>query len=262
MVNRIKRIIDLIFSDIYWIDIPVKIKNYKNLKVLDVGAGYNPRLIADITVDKYLIYEGRKIDRSVVSYLTEVYDLPFVDNYFDIAISNHVFEHLENPKKAFKEINRVAKNVLIITPTALREAFSTGRDHFWFVYGSKGKLAFEAIPTNFKKDKIKRKFYQDKFSRINNIFRFNSRGESLITEETVYFKESTKDDSVIEVMGEIDYKRFYENQQKFNKAVISNSVSKLKLKKKIPLFYKKLLRYYIKNSKPKFHNIFKRQNNI
>jgi hypothetical protein len=183
---------------------------------------------------------------SLSSYIGEIYNMPFVDNYFDLAISNHVFEHLEHPQKAFKEMNIVAKKVLIITPTALREAFSTGRDHFWFVYGSNGKLIFEAIPPNFKNDKIKRKFYQDKFSNMNNDFRINSRGEALITEETVYFKESTKDDSVIDVKGEIDYKRFYENQRIFNEGVKSNNIANLNLNKKFSILFKKLLRYYIK----------------
>jgi SAM-dependent methyltransferase len=34
-------------------------------------------------------------------------DLPFIDNYFDLIICNHVLEHIQADKKAMKEIYRV-----------------------------------------------------------------------------------------------------------------------------------------------------------
>jgi len=39
----------------------------------------------------------------------DVHDIPFSDNEFDVAMCNHVFEHVEDDRKAMKEFCRVLK---------------------------------------------------------------------------------------------------------------------------------------------------------
>jgi len=39
----------------------------------------------------------------------DIHKMPFQDNSFDVILCNHVLEHVDNDKKAMKEINRVMK---------------------------------------------------------------------------------------------------------------------------------------------------------
>jgi SAM-dependent methyltransferase len=39
----------------------------------------------------------------------EPYRIPYPDDFFDVAVSNQVFEHVQNPEEAFAELERVLK---------------------------------------------------------------------------------------------------------------------------------------------------------
>jgi ubiquinone/menaquinone biosynthesis C-methylase UbiE len=87
--------------------------------ILDVGCGPTPR--GDVNVDfwtGYTPHTMRKINpQNTQNFLkVDAHFLPFKDQSFDIAISFHVLEHLENPFKALNEMRRVAKEVRIRVP--------------------------------------------------------------------------------------------------------------------------------------------------
>lgn len=83
--------------------------------LLDLGAGAG---IVDFMNFKGLCKKviGIDLDRRVLNnrfldeaFVSSVYDIPFPNETFDIVISNNVIEHLQDPKLAFKEIDRVLK---------------------------------------------------------------------------------------------------------------------------------------------------------
>ena len=57
-------------------------------------------------------------------YVSNVYELPFEEDFFDIIVSSDVIEHLAKPKQMLKEILRVGKNgssCIISTPIKFTE---------------------------------------------------------------------------------------------------------------------------------------------
>ena len=93
-------------------------------KVLDLGCGYNGKLLREI---KDRIITGFGIDISVDPehqddkiFLIEhdlAYPLPFKDNEFDAVTSLANLEHLYNPEDTLKEVYRVLKpgGILLLT---------------------------------------------------------------------------------------------------------------------------------------------------
>lgn len=47
--------------------------------------------------------------------VADVYKLPFKDNSFDLVICSEVLEHLKEPEKALKELQRVCKRYVILS---------------------------------------------------------------------------------------------------------------------------------------------------
>lgn len=93
----------------------------KEAKVLDVGcgAGFHTNKLArngflDITgidISLQSLDVARKFDStSTVKYIVaDAYSLPFEDNTFDVILSVDFLEHVDEPEKVIKEINRVTK---------------------------------------------------------------------------------------------------------------------------------------------------------
>lgn len=97
---------------------------FNEVKILDVGCGH-----IDFLKDIYLKTESYGIDldefalnkNEFIKYkeISDVEKMPFKDNFFDIVICSWVFEHLENPEFAIREIYRVLKfngKIIFITP--------------------------------------------------------------------------------------------------------------------------------------------------
>lgn len=114
----------------------------KKLKILNIGAGtghdlkilnrYGINYVIDIE-KKALSFIEKKLVKE--KKLADACDLPYKENFFDIAVSFDVFEHIKNDKKAISEVNRVLKKggKLVFTVPAHQFLFSNhdkALDHF------------------------------------------------------------------------------------------------------------------------------------
>jgi uncharacterized protein YbaR (Trm112 family)/SAM-dependent methyltransferase len=104
--------------------------------VLDVGAGSNPHIRADVICEKFFyddFHRGGEIatDRPLV--VGDASALPFKDHIFDVIVSVHVIEHLENPTGFFAEAGRVAHSGLFIAPRAISELLYSYMFHLWTI---------------------------------------------------------------------------------------------------------------------------------
>lgn len=94
--------------------------------VLDAGCGEG------FTLDRLQrekigkVFEGIEYDSEAVTLANEmypklkikkgdIYKLPFKNNSFDLVICTEVLEHLENPKKAYRELLRVSRKYVLIS---------------------------------------------------------------------------------------------------------------------------------------------------
>ncbi len=71
---------------------------------LDIGCG--PRAIGNVTLDI-----SREFKPTVIG---DAHFLPFTNESFDVTLSSHVIEHLEEPLQALNEIMRVTKKKIIL----------------------------------------------------------------------------------------------------------------------------------------------------
>lgn len=94
--------------------------------VLDVGCGEGFTL-ARLSKEKIgKVYEGIERDGAAIELgkklyprLTieqgDIYKLPYKDNFFDLVVCTEVLEHLDNPRKAYKELIRVSKKYILLS---------------------------------------------------------------------------------------------------------------------------------------------------
>lgn len=94
--------------------------------VLDVGCGEGYTL-ARLQKEKIgKTYEGIEYDDTAVALAKkmnpkmtikqgDIYKLPYKSNSFDLVICTEVLEHLENPKKAYRELIRVSKKYVLLS---------------------------------------------------------------------------------------------------------------------------------------------------
>lgn len=116
MVNNLnKKIIELIQE------------NSKDNKVyLDAGCGegFITSLVAgnipNITI-KGLEYTteaikiAREANKDIEFIQGDIYNIPFEEKSFDFVLCTEVLEHLENPREALDELDRISKNGILIT---------------------------------------------------------------------------------------------------------------------------------------------------
>ncbi|MFX1383452.1 MAG: class I SAM-dependent methyltransferase [Promethearchaeota archaeon] len=115
----------------------LKNRKSKFTKILDIGCGDG--VILFLLYHKFKSYnlEIHGIDSSNIALEvakkrlsngffrnTDLYNLPYEDDYFDLILSSDVIEHVSNPEKMLQEIKRVGKNasnVIIGTPIRFSE---------------------------------------------------------------------------------------------------------------------------------------------
>lgn len=94
--------------------------------VLDVGCGEGftlDRLQKDkigksyegLEYSKDAIELGKKLYPKLHIRFGDIYELPYAENSFDLVICTEVLEHLENPRKALRELIRVSNKYILLT---------------------------------------------------------------------------------------------------------------------------------------------------
>lgn len=119
--------------------------------VLDVGCGDKPHWRADVLVDKYLGEQysaqrnrGGSVEPILPLFEVGLEDLPFADQAFDFVYCSHVLEHVEDPKRCFEEMVRVAKRGYIEVPFIGLQKIYDQETHLWFCDDKGGQLTFTA----------------------------------------------------------------------------------------------------------------------
>jgi len=115
------------------LNIKDKKKNWKDLKILDVGCGYGdfPQYLHEqdsswkiwgIDISKGMIDEAKKsTDQSIKYAVADTQKLPFKDRSFDVLVAKHMVYHIDDIRKGLNEMHRVLKDdgILIITLNSL-----------------------------------------------------------------------------------------------------------------------------------------------
>ncbi len=122
-----------------------------SLRVLDVGAGYQPFTRANVLAD-IVEPQGRRPDQEFVRCDVGAERLPFPDKHFDFVFCRHMLEDMADPFAAMREIERVGKTGYIETPSPLAElcrgvdggapAWRGYNHHRWIAWTHEGELRF------------------------------------------------------------------------------------------------------------------------
>ena len=94
--------------------------------VLDVGCGEGFTLarlqkekigkeFEGIEYDEEAIELGKKLYPRLTIKKGDIYRLPYKDNSFDLVVCTEVLEHLDNPRKAYKELVRVSRKYILVS---------------------------------------------------------------------------------------------------------------------------------------------------
>jgi len=95
--------------------------------ILSIGARCNP--FGDVRCD---------IEPKCGAIYCDAEDLSqFADKEFSVALLSHVLEHLDDPDKALTEAERVADNVLVITPNPIWLQTWLAPSHKWVYFGDR-----------------------------------------------------------------------------------------------------------------------------
>lgn len=88
--------------------------NREPVKILECAShsGMKDAALRLFPISEYSSFDIK--DRSSNDFKASIYNIPLNNDEYDIFISSHVFEHLENPDMALKEIIRVVKKDGII----------------------------------------------------------------------------------------------------------------------------------------------------
>jgi hypothetical protein len=130
-------------------------------RVLDVGSGPFPNMLADVLCERHLERPGRSAVRNRPLVVGDAHALPFRSGAFDFVIASHLAEHLADPVVFCAELNRVAGSGYVETPSAVFEALLPEEGHLWTVRRYRDGLRFEPKPEMKRKawQLVVRRFY-------------------------------------------------------------------------------------------------------
>lgn len=163
----------------------------KNIKILEVGCGTG-RFLDSLNKKGYKNLYGLDFSQNMLDVLTktnkniktiqgDAYNLPFKNNEFDVVFSVHVLMHLENPKKAYNEMLRVSKKLVLfeVNNKASLSVFGKNIKLIKHVLGFKQKTmpksyyiksAIKYFKINKNKLKIVPSFYLPLIFKANKIY--------------------------------------------------------------------------------------------
>ncbi len=140
-------------QDPRWTAVKEKLSQAKN--IVDLGCGNNPVQGTKVAVDLHIdpkerhgghgpVIDIRQMEAKGIKFINSRVDavLPFQNKEFDFAYSHHVFEHLDDPATACREMMRIAKAGVIITPSYFSEIIFGREYHRWLVMDRKDTLYF------------------------------------------------------------------------------------------------------------------------
>jgi ubiquinone/menaquinone biosynthesis C-methylase UbiE len=116
--------------------------------VIDIGSGDKPFWRADVFLDKLSLGNAqRSTHKDTISSMGVFVDgdcsnMPFKNKAFDFSYCAHLLEHVEDPQKAIKEIERISERGYIEVPNAVSEVIQPFSPHLWLVLLDKDKLIF------------------------------------------------------------------------------------------------------------------------
>jgi len=137
---------------------------------LDVGSGARPFPYADILCDLYLTATPQRDMKELETQgkpfvLCDAQFLPFRTQAFDFVTCYYLLEHVDNPKKIFAELKRVAKHGYIQSPSWFNEEIMYGEPvHKWIVIVKNGRPLYKPVCKSLRPmlpfDYIFHKIYQ------------------------------------------------------------------------------------------------------
>jgi 2-polyprenyl-3-methyl-5-hydroxy-6-metoxy-1,4-benzoquinol methylase len=107
---------------------------------------------------KTAIEIGRKVHPNIKLLQESIYDLPYKNNTFDVILCTEVMEHLDDPKKALKELFRVSRKYVLLSvpnePIFMGSNFLRGKN--WSRFGNDiehiNHWTFVSFPNFIKKN--------------------------------------------------------------------------------------------------------------
>jgi SAM-dependent methyltransferase len=150
--------------------------------VLDVGSGGNPNLRSNVLCDKFLVDGTERhgapivVDRPFVA--GDIQALPFKDSTFDYVILSHVLEHLPDPVRAMRELQRIARRGYIETPSAEFELITGFPFHRWLVSTDSEGLVLHAKSSGICHPEL-RLWFDRMHARLGTWRRFWALGRKL-----------------------------------------------------------------------------------
>lgn len=161
----------------------------KNWRIVDVGAGGNPLIRADVICDLYDYDEGHYVGglKEAKSYpwQTKVFNVNaenmyvFGDKEFDGSYWSHNAEHLISPGKGCEEIMRISKGGLIGVPSTMHEILVGIKDgkHRWFIELRHNILTF------IEKDITQENRFNAAFDELKKSEKIDEKTEELINKK-------------------------------------------------------------------------------